>query len=151
MAHRRLFCKELNLERDFGADFTEQWKLFEVSTKATSKQEYLLRPDLGRIRYSCLLVACVETSKSFHCSVKSAPKSRSRLSSLQNNRRGAISVISVHSTITTRSRTTNCLLPARAASGRARTSSFRIQRRFLSTSHSGYRPTPATELTQYPC
>ena len=25
-----------------------QWKLFEVSTRAGSKDEYLLRPDLGR-------------------------------------------------------------------------------------------------------
>jgi|SRR6202142_1094506 len=60
MAHRRLFCKELNLERDFGADFTEQWKLFEVSTQATSKQEYLLRPDLGRISNQG---ACAEVSQ----------------------------------------------------------------------------------------
>jgi ethanolamine ammonia-lyase small subunit len=39
---------ELNLERDFGTAFLERWKLFEVSTQATNKQEYLLRPDLGR-------------------------------------------------------------------------------------------------------
>src|SRR5713226_2223297 len=39
---------ELNLERDFGGAFIERWKLFEVSTQATSKDEYLLRPDLGR-------------------------------------------------------------------------------------------------------
>jgi ethanolamine ammonia-lyase small subunit len=39
---------ELNLERDFGAAFIERWKLFELSTEATNKQEYLLRPDLGR-------------------------------------------------------------------------------------------------------
>jgi ethanolamine ammonia-lyase small subunit len=39
---------ELKLARDFPDDFVEQWKLFEVSTCATSKDEYLLRPDLGR-------------------------------------------------------------------------------------------------------
>jgi len=39
---------ELDLERDFGTAFIERWKLFEVSTRATSKGEYLLRPDLGR-------------------------------------------------------------------------------------------------------
>ncbi|HXZ80521.1 MAG TPA: ethanolamine ammonia-lyase subunit EutC [Terriglobales bacterium] len=39
---------ELDLNRDLGRDFIERWKLFEVSTHATSKQEYLLRPDLGR-------------------------------------------------------------------------------------------------------
>jgi ethanolamine ammonia-lyase small subunit len=39
---------ELDLERDFGAAFVEQWKLFEVCTQAASKDEYLLRPDLGR-------------------------------------------------------------------------------------------------------
>jgi ethanolamine ammonia-lyase small subunit len=39
---------ELDLTRDFGAEFVEGWKLFEVRTQAGSKQEYLLRPDLGR-------------------------------------------------------------------------------------------------------
>ena len=39
---------ELNLERDLSHEFVEQWNLFEVSTLATSKDEYLLRPDLGR-------------------------------------------------------------------------------------------------------
>src|SRR5467141_3376035 len=39
---------ELDLERDFGTAFIERSKLFEVSTRATSKGEYLLRPDLGR-------------------------------------------------------------------------------------------------------
>ena len=47
-AARDAVREELNLERDFGAVFIEQWKLFEVSTQATDKQEYLLRPDLGR-------------------------------------------------------------------------------------------------------
>src|SRR5207245_7146860 len=39
---------ELNLERAFGAAFVERWNLHEVSTQATNKDEYLLRPDLGR-------------------------------------------------------------------------------------------------------
>jgi ethanolamine ammonia-lyase small subunit len=40
---------ELNLERDLGPTFVAQWKLFEVCTRASSKQEYMLRPDLGRV------------------------------------------------------------------------------------------------------
>ena len=39
---------ELDLDRDLGAEFVERWKLSELSTQATSKDEYLLRPDLGR-------------------------------------------------------------------------------------------------------
>jgi ethanolamine ammonia-lyase small subunit len=39
---------ELELERDFGREFNERWNLFEVQTRAGSKSEYLLRPDLGR-------------------------------------------------------------------------------------------------------
>ncbi len=39
---------ELDLERDFGTDFVRQWNLFEVGTQARNKQEYLMRPDLGR-------------------------------------------------------------------------------------------------------
>jgi ethanolamine ammonia-lyase small subunit len=39
---------ELNLEVDFGSDFMNRWNLFEVCTLATNKDEYLLRPDLGR-------------------------------------------------------------------------------------------------------
>jgi ethanolamine ammonia-lyase small subunit len=39
---------ELDLERDFGHAFVERWKLFEVGTRAGSKQEFLMRPDLGR-------------------------------------------------------------------------------------------------------
>jgi ethanolamine ammonia-lyase small subunit len=38
---------ELELET-FGADFIKQWGLFEVSTAANSKEEYLLQPNLGR-------------------------------------------------------------------------------------------------------
>jgi ethanolamine ammonia-lyase small subunit len=39
---------EIDLERDLGRDFVEHWALFEVSTQARSKAEYLLRPDHGR-------------------------------------------------------------------------------------------------------
>jgi ethanolamine ammonia-lyase small subunit len=39
---------ELDLRRDFDPQFIDHWKLFEVCTSATSKSEYLLRPDLGR-------------------------------------------------------------------------------------------------------
>lgn len=39
---------ELNLEAAFGAAFIGEWGLFEVSTEARTKEEYLLRPDLGR-------------------------------------------------------------------------------------------------------
>src|SRR5437660_5031838 len=39
---------ELDLERDLGTKFVTRWNLFEVSTSARNKDEYLLRPDLGR-------------------------------------------------------------------------------------------------------
>jgi ethanolamine ammonia-lyase small subunit len=39
---------ELNLATDFGDDFVRKWNLFEVSSQAANKEEYLLRPDLGR-------------------------------------------------------------------------------------------------------
>jgi|SRR3984893_2657910 ethanolamine ammonia-lyase small subunit len=40
---------ELNLEQTFGTDFIQRWGLFEVCTKAGIKEQYLLRPDLGRL------------------------------------------------------------------------------------------------------
>jgi ethanolamine ammonia-lyase small subunit len=39
---------ELELSRDFGEDFVERWGLFEAWSRARHKDEYLLRPDLGR-------------------------------------------------------------------------------------------------------
>lgn len=39
---------ELDPTRDLGREFVERWDLFEVATLAASKDEYLLRPDLGR-------------------------------------------------------------------------------------------------------
>jgi ethanolamine ammonia-lyase small subunit len=39
---------ELNLSVDLDQDLIRDWNLFEVSSQAASKEEYLLRPDLGR-------------------------------------------------------------------------------------------------------
>jgi ethanolamine ammonia-lyase small subunit len=39
---------EFDLRRDLGAEFVHKWKLFEVCSRANSKEEYLLHPDLGR-------------------------------------------------------------------------------------------------------
>lgn len=39
---------EIELDRDFGSAFVSEWRLFEVSTRAANKMEYLSRPDLGR-------------------------------------------------------------------------------------------------------
>lgn len=39
---------ELDLERDLGQAFLDRWDLFGVATLAVTKDEYLLRPDLGR-------------------------------------------------------------------------------------------------------
>lgn len=39
---------ELDIEKDFAPSFLAQWSLLEVSTLAANKDEYLLRPDLGR-------------------------------------------------------------------------------------------------------
>lgn len=39
---------EIDMKRDLGADLVRQYRLFEARTRAGSKEEYLLRPDLGR-------------------------------------------------------------------------------------------------------
>ncbi len=39
---------EFDIIRDLGSDLIEKYKIFEVTTQAASKDEYLLRPDLGR-------------------------------------------------------------------------------------------------------
>jgi len=39
---------ELDLKTAFDCEFTEKWKMFEVSTRASSKLDYLARPALGR-------------------------------------------------------------------------------------------------------
>ena len=40
---------ELDLLQNPGVDFIRKWNLFEVCSRAASKDEYLLRPDLGRL------------------------------------------------------------------------------------------------------
>lgn len=39
---------EFDLQKDFPPEFVSQWGLFQVSSKAESKSQFLLRPDLGR-------------------------------------------------------------------------------------------------------
>src|SRR4029077_13953611 len=39
---------ELHLFADADSDLVQKWSLFEVCSQAKSKDEYLLRPDLGR-------------------------------------------------------------------------------------------------------
>ena len=39
---------EFDFSSTFGEDFRHKWSLFEVCSQAASKDEYLLRPDLGR-------------------------------------------------------------------------------------------------------
>jgi ethanolamine ammonia-lyase small subunit len=39
---------EIDLEADLGREFLDRWGLFEVSTRASTKDEFLLRPELGR-------------------------------------------------------------------------------------------------------
>lgn len=39
---------ELNLSAGFSEDFVRKWNLFEVGSRVSNKDEYLLRPDLGR-------------------------------------------------------------------------------------------------------
>lgn len=47
-AARDAVWAEVDLHRDLGADLVRRYGLFEVSTRAASKEDYLLRPDLGR-------------------------------------------------------------------------------------------------------
>lgn len=39
---------EFDLQKDFPPEFIARWELFQVSSRAESKSQYLLRPDLGR-------------------------------------------------------------------------------------------------------
>src|SRR5271157_5022452 len=39
---------QMSLEKIFPAAFLAEWKIFEVPTRAATKDEFLLRPDLGR-------------------------------------------------------------------------------------------------------
>jgi len=47
-AARDAVREELDLLGAFGETFVRQWELFQVQTRAAGKDEYLLRPDLGR-------------------------------------------------------------------------------------------------------
>jgi ethanolamine ammonia-lyase small subunit len=47
-AARDAVCAELDLNRDLGSPFVHRWGLFTVATLAQTKEEFLLRPDLGR-------------------------------------------------------------------------------------------------------
>jgi ethanolamine ammonia-lyase small subunit len=47
-AARDAVRNELGLEKDLSAEFVRAWDLFAVTTQAKTKDEYLLRPDLGR-------------------------------------------------------------------------------------------------------
>jgi ethanolamine ammonia-lyase small subunit len=48
-AARDAVREEFDAHASFGADFVKQWDLIEIRTQATSKDQYLLRPDLGRV------------------------------------------------------------------------------------------------------
>jgi ethanolamine ammonia-lyase small subunit len=39
---------EFDLKKDFPSDFVRQWELFQISSQAETKSQFLLRPDLGR-------------------------------------------------------------------------------------------------------
>jgi ethanolamine ammonia-lyase small subunit len=39
---------EFDLQHDLPKEFVEKWKLFQVTSQASTKSEFLLRPDLGR-------------------------------------------------------------------------------------------------------
>src|SRR5450755_4901084 len=39
---------EIDLVEMFGEEFVRHWELFEVQTQAATKDDYLVRPDLGR-------------------------------------------------------------------------------------------------------
>jgi ethanolamine ammonia-lyase small subunit len=45
---RDAICTEFGLTGAFGAPFVAEWGLFEVATLARTKQDFLLRPNLGR-------------------------------------------------------------------------------------------------------
>lgn len=45
---RDAVAAEVDLARDLGPGFLERWGLFEVRSRAASKAEFLLRPELGR-------------------------------------------------------------------------------------------------------
>jgi len=48
-AARDAIRTELDMEKQFGLAMIKRWGLFEVSSEATSKDDYLLQPNLGRV------------------------------------------------------------------------------------------------------
>lgn len=48
-AARDAVYDDIQLQRDFDEPWLQRYKLFETSTQATSRTEYLLRPDKGRL------------------------------------------------------------------------------------------------------
>jgi ethanolamine ammonia-lyase small subunit len=61
-AARDAVITPLDVVNDLGQSFVREWKLFEVTTLAQTKNEYLLRPDLGR-----LLSATAKAEIASHC------------------------------------------------------------------------------------
>ena len=53
---------EFDLTTDLGASFVSEWGLFETATLAQNKEEFLLRPDLGRV-----LSAAAKTELALRC------------------------------------------------------------------------------------
>ena len=47
-AARDAVFADLDLVRDLGKEFVDLWGIFEVCTRAENRQDYLIRPDLGR-------------------------------------------------------------------------------------------------------
>lgn len=62
---------EVDLQRDLGADLIRKFRLFEVRTRAESKEQYLLRPDLGR-RLDAAAGAAIRKECSAGCVVQVA-------------------------------------------------------------------------------
>jgi ethanolamine ammonia-lyase small subunit len=52
-AARDAVWAEVDLRRDLSDDLVSRYRLFEVSTRAANKEEFLLRPDLGRQLDDC--------------------------------------------------------------------------------------------------
>ncbi len=61
--------QQLRLSVDFPTDWQSRWKLFEVSSQVTSKQQYLQRPDLGR-KLSIESIACLTELGTHHPDVQ---------------------------------------------------------------------------------
>ena len=62
---------EIDMERNLGADLVRRFRLFEVRTRADSKEQYLLRPDLGR-RFDDAARETIRRECPAHCVVQVA-------------------------------------------------------------------------------